>query len=89
MHFGDGYDLISNRTEADVVSNHKSNFNKLSNLLDRELSRCSKVERALEIMFKMYFVKDALSHDTLGELNAANESMQTKREVFSIIAMQE
>ena len=38
-------------------------------MMERELSRCSKIEKALEVMYKMYFARDASNKQKLRELN--------------------
>ncbi len=47
----------------------RAQFEATNALMERELSRCSKIEKALEVMYKMYFARDASNKQKLRELN--------------------
>jgi hypothetical protein len=44
--------------------------------MERELGRCGKIENALEVMYKMYFARDASNKQKLIELNQTAEKLQ-------------
>ena len=52
--------------------------------MDKELARCAKVEKALEVIYKMYFARDANFKDKLKELNSAAQKLTLDKDVFSI-----
>ncbi len=47
----------------------RAQFEATNALMERELSRCGKIEKALEVMYKMYFARDASNKQKLRELN--------------------
>lgn len=48
----------------------KLTFIQSQHLMEKEISRCQKTEKALEVMYKMYFTKDTAFKDKLNELNS-------------------
>lgn len=85
MHFKqtNEYDLVKNRSASEIVDTHRSTLASTCQLMDKELSRCAKVERALEVMYKMYFARDASFKDKLRELNTSAQKLNLDKEVFT------
>lgn len=50
--------------------------------MEKELGRCAKIEKALEVMYKMYFARDASNKQRLQELNATTEKLLLDRDVY-------
>ena len=57
--------------------------------MEKELGRCAKIERALEVMYKMYFARDASNKQALKELNATTEKLLLDRDVYRTFQMLE
>lgn len=55
--------------------------------MEKELTRCLKSEKALEIMYKMYFTRDASFKIKLKELNEQADKLSIDKDVFSIFQM--
>ena len=64
------YDAIENRSLSEMMETLKETFVQSQNLMEKELTRCQKTEKALEVMYKMYFTKDAAFKDKMKELNS-------------------
>lgn len=57
--------------------------------MDKELARCAKVERALEVMYKMYFVRESNFKAQLQDLNLTASKLSLNKDVFATFQMLE
>jgi hypothetical protein len=58
-------------------------------MVDKELGRCAKAERTLEVVYKMYQQRDAEFREKLAEINATADRLAVEKDVFSTFALLE
>ncbi|CDW71197.1 cell division cycle 5-like protein [Stylonychia lemnae] len=83
------YDLISNRTKAELIESMQYELENSQKHMNKELQRCEKLEKGLKLLFGGYYKKEDLIQEKFQQTMKDYQKKQIELEIFKVFQQQD